>query len=479
MPPKGHARKASSAKDAPASIKAAKHAAMPPPPVPPPPLAILEAEMNALSSCLRNATVKTGQIYGFYADVKRLGVHKYAPYPPSSLTSGLGREIEKYDQLCDAMESHLLRAITVLRRDISREERRIEAEEAAASAAKKAPPPVEDVFVPSASTPPGSPSPSLEQSLVASKLGLSATPQSAKPISARRQSTISLSSLQRPVFPHKLDLSAAALRMNPEEILRSGLSSPVTLAPKSSARALPPDLLVAALSDASGGHIDIDLTADMDMQPVGQQSETDPALGSSADKPIELDLDMDMDLFTGPADVGTGESGSNLLYQPGAPGTVAGRAQAQSDDMKKEDEIGMDLLDAFTSAGASGDGGDLFASLDGPSETTNTSGMEQLASTPRTVGAIATPSPGSILASFGTSGHADISSSMSSLPNGHETSFDLNNIDLLSSHLDPGFFDEHGTGPDMSMMEMAHLFSMDTIETEKTASSSQGAGGST
>ena len=65
---------------------------MPPPPDPAPPLAILEAEITALSSCLQvsivffqyvpahstfcaytqAAVVKTGQIYGFYKDVKRL-----------------------------------------------------------------------------------------------------------------------------------------------------------------------------------------------------------------------------------------------------------------------------------------------------------------------------------------------------------------------------------------------------------------------
>lgn len=62
-----------------------------PPPNPVPPAAILEAEMNALSGCLKvnqtshnaiellrnslllqNAVVRTGQVYGFYADTRRL-----------------------------------------------------------------------------------------------------------------------------------------------------------------------------------------------------------------------------------------------------------------------------------------------------------------------------------------------------------------------------------------------------------------------
>lgn len=35
------------------------------------------------------------------------GIQKYAPSPPRSLTASLGRELEKYDQLCDSIESHL------------------------------------------------------------------------------------------------------------------------------------------------------------------------------------------------------------------------------------------------------------------------------------------------------------------------------------------------------------------------------------
>ena len=36
------------------------------------------------------------------------GIHQYAPGPPRSLTASLGREIEKFDQLCDALESRLV-----------------------------------------------------------------------------------------------------------------------------------------------------------------------------------------------------------------------------------------------------------------------------------------------------------------------------------------------------------------------------------
>ena len=41
------------------------------------------------------------------------GIHHYAPGPPRSLTASLGREIEKFDQLCDALESRLVRVSCV------------------------------------------------------------------------------------------------------------------------------------------------------------------------------------------------------------------------------------------------------------------------------------------------------------------------------------------------------------------------------
>ncbi len=50
----------------------------------------------------------------FHAVVKlkslhfRSGINDYATRPPHSLTDALGREIEKYDQLCDTVEAHLV-----------------------------------------------------------------------------------------------------------------------------------------------------------------------------------------------------------------------------------------------------------------------------------------------------------------------------------------------------------------------------------
>ena len=97
MPPKARAPRKSINKD-PASNAtrtekdvintSTKDSDMPPPPVPLPPSGILEAEVNALGGCFRvsyslstgelwlhqpqNAIVKTGQVYGFYADTRRM-----------------------------------------------------------------------------------------------------------------------------------------------------------------------------------------------------------------------------------------------------------------------------------------------------------------------------------------------------------------------------------------------------------------------
>ncbi|KAF9235320.1 hypothetical protein BU15DRAFT_78153 [Melanogaster broomeanus] len=83
---------------------ASVNGAMPSPPAPQPQSPVLEREANALLGVSR-------------------GIKKYAPYSPRTLTASLGRELEKYEQLCDAMESHLLRSMSVLKRDLAREER--------------------------------------------------------------------------------------------------------------------------------------------------------------------------------------------------------------------------------------------------------------------------------------------------------------------------------------------------------------------
>ncbi|KAI0757431.1 hypothetical protein C8Q80DRAFT_1333973 [Daedaleopsis nitida] len=466
MPPKPRPvnRNASTSRDTSASKPppvAAKDAvsatvpstSMPPPPNPAPPLGILEEEVTALSACLQNAVVRTGQVYGFYTDVKRLGIQHYAPRPPRSLMSSLGREIVKYDQLCDAMESHLLRAIAVLQRDLAREEQRLKAEEeavtaaaAAAAAARAASPSV--AAAASATTPPGSPTPSTQADPLLDGAGSMRARMSglAGPglASARRQSTISFSSLSRPAFPHKLDLSASALRIHPDEMIPSGLSSPVTLAPRSARASLPPDLIMAALGDATGRPVDIDLTLEGDMDgmagPSGHaasdgQAQVDSSLGSSADKPIELDIDLDVDMqFFGDAPAGGAANANAGLFGPDG-----GQLKP------KEEQMDIDLLADF---GASGGGEDIFASLGQPSASGSGPAPPSVADLQKA--ATNAPSPGTILAGLaaGTSQPGDAPGTA-----GESFDFDMSSMASLSDNFFNGPTGEGG----MDMMEIFNM----------------------
>ncbi|KAM5534347.1 hypothetical protein V8D89_011940 [Ganoderma adspersum] len=429
---------------------------MPPPPDPAPPLGILEAEITVLSSCLQAAVIKKGQIYGFYKDVKRLGIQQYAPKPPRSLTSALGREIVKYDQLCDAMESHLLRAISVLQRDLAREEQRIKAEEDAAAAAIPKPPSPSPA---SGTSPPGSPTTQTQTQIETLPDGSvrARLPGGVGVNVVRRQSTISLSSLSRPAAPHKLDLSASALRIHPDELIPSGLSSPVTLAPRSArAPSIPPELVMAALSDVANRSVDIDLTVDGDIDmgvgvSVGSGGggaggamrgmvSLDAGIGSSADKPIELDLDMDMDVQFFPDDAGpAGHTATAGMFQQGS-----------LIKPKQEEQLDLDLLGSFqSSVQAQGGGGDdLFASL-GNSTSGGVSASSSGTSTDAQRAPIGAPSPGTILMAglTGTSqaGHA---------PEHGQGSFDFD------MQFDSNFLNEHGNGGDIDMSGMDDIFNM-------------------
>ncbi|KAH9891127.1 hypothetical protein C8Q73DRAFT_792548 [Cubamyces lactineus] len=438
-----------STKDAsatPTAKDAAPSSSMPPPPDPVPPLGILEGEVTALATCLQNAVVKTAQVYGFYADVKRLGIQKYAPHPPRSLTSSLGREVQKFDQLCDAMESHLLRAIAMLQRDLNREEQRLKAEEEAAAAAPKLPSPTTSTIGPS--TPPGSPSQSQSETLPDG----SQRPKPLVPTPARRQSTISLSSLQRPAIPHKLDLSASGLRIHPEEMIPSGLSSPVTLAPRSARTTLAPDLL-AALGEAANRPVDIDLTVDSDIDMGGPSgsgshltSSLDPSLGSSADKPIELDLDMDMDMeiFGHDAGGGTGNTSYNMFGAQAMSTSNAGQNQ-QPIKPKEEEQMDMDILKAFQGVEPSAVGDDIFASLSSaaPSGAPGAAGSGAPSGDvdmQKTLGADASPAS-SLLASFNavTSQAGDGSTTSSAAVPDHDNTFALENFDGMDMMVDDIF----------------------------------------
>lgn len=300
---------------------------LPPPDPSPSKAVILEPELDAIAICLRNAAVKTSQIHAFFADTKRLGINNYATRPPHSLTDALGREIEKYDQLCDTVEAHLSRAIAVLQRDLDRAKAQEKAEREAEALRNLPPPGPEAVAVSSNPAELGASSVSLAHPTDVSGPSVSGLQKAGVGsfLAARRQSTISLSSLNRPQFPHKLDLSSAALRINRAELaqgLGGGLPSPVTLAPKSgritSTSEFPPDFMAAlAASEITDQPVDIDLTMLPEEAP----------LGSSADRPIELDLEgMDIDMTNVDVDVKTlfgdeptgGISTANLFDDPTA-----------------------------------------------------------------------------------------------------------------------------------------------------------------
>ncbi|KAH9043819.1 hypothetical protein EDB85DRAFT_722868 [Lactarius pseudohatsudake] len=314
-----------------AMATSSKEGAMLPPPNPSPPKAVLEPELDAIAICLRNAAVKTNQIHAFFADTRRLGINNYATRPPHSLTDALGREIEKYDQLCDTVEAHLSRAIAVLQRDLDRAKAQEKAEREAEALRNRPPPEPEAVAVSGDPAEPGASSVSLAHPKDVPGPSVPGTQKSGAGsfLAARRQSTISLSSLNRPQFPHKLDLSSATLRINPAELAQGlgGLPSPVTLAPKSgrvtATSEFPPDFM-AALA-AANQPVDIDLTMLPEEAPAAAHVGLDVALGSSADRPIELDLEgMDIDMTNvdtnlfGDTTEAAGGSGGNAPPSPGS-----------------------------------------------------------------------------------------------------------------------------------------------------------------
>ena len=244
---------------------------------------------------------------------------------------------------------------------------------------------------------------------------------------ARRQSTISLSSLSRPAFPHKLDLSASALRIHPDEMIPSGLSSPVTLAPRSARASLPPDLVMAALGDAANRPVDIDLTLDGDIDMAGPSSDgqvremvpIDTSLGSSADKPIELDLDMDMDVggyFAHSTQAAPGGADANLF------GPNAGSQMVKP----KEEQIDMDILSVLQSVEHTTDGEDIFASLGGAPAGQSAAPASTSSVTDLQKGPVAAPSPNTLLAGLAAASPSQHGDSAAAPPTpGQGASFDF------------------------------------------------------
>jgi hypothetical protein len=189
----------------------------------------------------------------------------------------------------------------VLQRDLDRAKAQEQAEREA-EALRNLPPPVPEVIPESNAAGPSAGFPSSVVPMDASSVyGTQKVPGAGSFLAARRQSTISLSSLSRPQVPHKLDLSSDALRINAAELaqgLGGGLPSPVTLAPKSgrptATSEFSPDFMAAL---AATQPVDIDLTMMSEGGPTTAHVGLDPALGSSADRPIELDLEgMDIDM---------------------------------------------------------------------------------------------------------------------------------------------------------------------------------------
>ena len=355
-------------------------------------------------------------------------------------------------------------AMTILQRDIHREEQRLKAEADAAAAAAKAAADAEAAAAAATSSPMVSPtSPAMSNPFTGLPVESSPDGTNTKslPTPTRRQSTVSLSSLQRPNFQHKLDLSGASMRINPDEFLTipSGLSSPVTLAPKSSHRAIPQDL-VMALSEANRP-VDIDLTvadADMEMQQAAgaaAAASLDPTVGTSADKPIELDLDMD-GLFSAAADSGGSESHQQLFGQPSTH-PLGGEVSNITPNVKPKQEEDF-FSDALNTGTASGNMGDILTSLSGvvPTGSGQPTNMGDVThSSLSTSGPMKAPSPGTILAGFDAVQHPPQGISGQS----NDAHFDINSMDL--GGFGAGMFDANPQDAGMSVSEMEDMFNLD------------------
>ncbi|KAJ7037534.1 hypothetical protein C8F04DRAFT_1393724 [Mycena alexandri] len=488
MPPKARPvpRKPSLSKAPAASASAVKleqdAKAMPPPPAPVP-AGILVPEVTALATCLKNAVVKTGQLYAFYADTRKLGIQNHAPAPPQSLTSALGREVEKYDQLCDSIESQLaslcfhLRAISVLQRDLAREERRIKEAEAEAEAKAKS----IAGRTRSASRSPTStriPLPAIDLSTAA---GDGSRPSTAdanmspslpnSSIAGRRPSAISISSLHRPNFL-KLDLST--IQITPEEasLFSQGLASPVTLAPRSARpygpNELPPEIMAALASASSdpqsqsqtqpGRPVDIDLTSPDHAPPPDVEM---TALGNTADKPIELDLDaMEIDMAMsglfgdGDGDGGGGGDGASSTGGEGlfTPVIQGPNIRGITGTAVKQEEEDDSFLSALSGAGG---GDDIFASL--RASATGDGGAQSDVGGASGADGNNNNNTNNLLASFSQMGGDP---SQMQLPmTGQTGQYDLSSIDL--GDLSPGFFgDTQNIDANDMGFDMEELLSM-------------------
>ena len=165
------------------------------------------------------------------------------------------------------------------------------------------------------------------------------------------------------------------------------------------------------------GGVDIDLTEDDEAH---LPMSIDPAVGSSADKPIELDLDameIDMSDLFGDS-TGHDESINSKTAIEGLFSThkVHSAGNAIQSDGKSQKEEGS-FITTFT-----GDAGNTMFTRATPKPPS--SGQHA-------------PSPNTVLASLQSSGDNGPPSNLSTSMGSGET-FDINSLDL--SHLSPGFF---------------------------------------
>lgn len=307
-----------------------------------------------------------------------------------------------------------MHAISVLERDLRAEQARLDAEASASVATRtrsKRPsvsPTAGRIPLPNVSPPPpGAEQASFTESPTSTMASSQFPPSGASAISlsARRPSAI-LSSLHRPSFPLKLDLSPAALaggNIDPTmmgqpmdvnaDLGLTSLPSPVTLAPKT-ARAIAndpslPDIfgvgnaqgMPSSAPDGSapnepGSNVGMKTTGTV-QEEVIDLTESEPSrgsatqLGDSADKPIELDMESaydDLDLF---GDVPSNDTATNAANATSQATTVTGASTQLDVDMDglftpQDSQINTFQLDE--AMGQSGNAGaapdpDILASL--------------------------------------------------------------------------------------------------------------------
>lgn len=173
-------------------------------------------------------------------------------------------------------------------------------------------------------------------------------------------------------------------------------------------------LASASSTDASSSGVDIDLTLSDPPYPDNQ-------MGSSAEKPIELDLDaMDIDmamsdLFGDSVDSATDDNG-------GVEGLFSPVIGAGDNSSGKEEDSFLNTLEGDAN------NEDIFASLNSSNDSTGpaSQGGHNL-SVPLGSSALTAPSPGTLLANF-ASATDDAATSGNPLPGGPP--FDLEGLDI-------------------------------------------------